>query len=397
MSGVTSPPPPTATDVLDALRGVVDPELHDNVVDLGMVRSAVVDDDGVATVEIALTIAGCPMRTQLRQEVEARVRSLPGIRDVVVRMGEMTRDERAALMDRARRRAAEAAPDTEVPAATRVLAVASGKGGVGKSSVTANLAVALARRGLTVGVLDADIWGFSVPRMLGVHGRLTGADGKILPNVAPMAPGLLKVVSMGHLVDHEGQALMWRGLVLAKALEQFLTDVRWGPMDYLVIDMPPGTGDIQMALARLLPRTELLIVTTPATSAQRVAVRAADMARRSHLTVAGVIENMSGFTCDHGTHYPLFGAGGGDALAAELGVPLLARIPIAPDVAAGSDAGRPAALGESEAAAAFAALAERIVTEVLPPLDMAGCTARMLAAVTAAAEAPPHAPPPAGA
>lgn len=375
---------PSADDILDTLRTVVDPELHDNVVDLGMVRSANVDDDGVATVEVALTIAGCPMRTQLRQEVEARVRALPGIRDVVVRMGEMTREERAALMDRARRRAAEAAPDTEIPATTRVLAVASGKGGVGKSSVTANLAVALARRGLTIGVLDADIWGFSVPRMLGVHGRLTGEDGKILPNSAPTGSGLLKVVSMGHLVEHEGQALMWRGLVLAKALEQFLTDVRWGPMDYLLIDMPPGTGDIQMALARLLPRTKLVIVTTPATSAQKVAVRAADMARRSHLEVTGVIENMSGFTCDHGTHYSLFGEGGGEALAAELGVPLLARIPIEPAIAAGSDAGKPAALGEGETAAVFAALAARLVTDVLPPLDMSGCTARMLAAIAKA-------------
>jgi ATP-binding protein involved in chromosome partitioning len=218
-----------------------------------------------------------------------------------------------------------------------------------------------------------------------VHGRLTGEDGKILPNPCPAPPGLLKVVSMGHLVDHEGQALMWRGLVLAKALEQFLTDVRWGPMDYLLIDMPPGTGDIQMALARLLPRAELVIVTTPAASAQKVAARAADMARRSHLKVAGVIENMSQFTCAHGTRYALFGEGGGEALAAELGVPLLAQVPIAPAIAVGSDTGHPAALGEGEVAAVFAALAARIVTEVLPPLDMSGCTARMLAAITEAA------------
>ncbi|MER3453247.1 MAG: hypothetical protein C4344_06345 [Acidimicrobiia bacterium] len=380
------PSPPSPEEVLDALRHVVDPELRDNVVDLGMVRSVHVDG-GTVTVEIALTVAGCPMRTQLRQDTEARVRALPGVESVVVTMGEMTREERAALMDRARQKAAEAAPETEIPATTRVLAVASGKGGVGKSSVTVNLAAAIARRGLTVGVLDADIWGFSVPRMLGVHGRLTGEDGKILPNTAPVGPGLLKVVSMGHLVDHEGQALMWRGLILAKALEQFLTDVRWGPMDYLVIDMPPGTGDIQMGLARLLPRAEMLIVTTPAISAQKVAIRAADMARRGHLRVAGVIENMSGFTCAHGERYALFGDGGGRALAEEIGVPLLAEIPIDPAVAAGSDAGVPVALGEGPVAAVFATLAHRIVTEVLPPLDMTGCTARMLAAASAAGTA----------
>jgi ATP-binding protein involved in chromosome partitioning len=374
---------PTQEAILDALRHVVDPELHDNVVDLGMVRSATVAE-GVATVEIALTIAGCPMRAQLKKDTEAKVGSLPGVDRVEVRMGEMTAGERAALMDRARKKAAERAPDTEIPSTASILAVASGKGGVGKSSITVNLAAALAARGLIVGVLDADIWGFSVPRMLGVHGRLGGSDGKIEPNELPVGDGLLKVVSMGHLVDDESQALMWRGLILTRALEQFLTDVRWGDLDYLLVDMPPGTGDIQMGLARLLPRAEMLIVTTPAVSAQKVAIRAADMARRGYLRVTGVIENMSSFTCDHGETYPLFGAGGGQALADEVGVPLLAQVPIEPSMAAGADSGEPVALQPGPVGDVFRSLAERIVTEILPPVDMAGCSARLLENVEAA-------------
>ncbi len=190
---------------------------------------------------------------------------------------------------------------------------------------------------------------------------------------------------MGFLVDDEGMALMWRGLVLAKAVEQFLTDVRWGELDYLLIDMPPGTGDIQMALSRLLPRAELLVVTTPALAAQKVAVRVADMARRSYLKVAGVVENMSAFTCDHGQTYPLFGSGGGKALAGEVGAPLLAEIPLEPGVAAGGDTGSPLALAEpqSPAGQAFHLLAHRLATEIMPPVEMAGCTARIFAAANA--------------
>jgi ATP-binding protein involved in chromosome partitioning len=220
--------------------------------------------------------------------------------------------------------------------------------------------------------------------MLGVHGRLGGADGKIHPLEKRVGDGLLKVVSMGHLVDDESQALMWRGLILTKALEQFLTDVRWGDMDYLLVDMPPGTGDIQMGLARLLPRAEMVIVTTPSVSAQKVAVRAADMAKRGYLRVAGVIENMSTFACDHGESYALFGSGGGQTLADDIGAPLLAQVPIEPSVSQGGDAGTPAALVDGPAATVFRSLADRIVTDVLPPLEMEGCTARMLAAVEAA-------------
>ena len=374
------------------LEAVVDPELHSSIVDLGMVRDVAVDEEGLISVEIALTIASCPLRSQIEGDVESRLRGLPGATGVEIRTSAMTAPERAGLMAKARKQAAERAPETEIPLPTRILAVASGKGGVGKSSVTVNLAAVLAARGHTVGDLNADIWGFSVPRMLGVNACLGGAEGKIHPNempvpsVRPDGPaGTLKVVSMGFLVDDESMALMWRGLVLAKAVEQFLTDVRWGDLDYLLVDMPPGTGDIQMALSRLLPRAELLVVTTPALAAQKVAVRVADMARRSYLKVAGVVENMSAFTCDHGQSYPLFGSGGGQALANEVGAPLLAQIPLEPGVAAGGDTGSPLALAEPQSAAgqAFHLLAHRLATEIMPPVEMAGCTARIFAAVEA--------------
>ena len=389
----TPAPPPEAEAVRGVLRGVIDPELHASIVDLGMVDDVTIDPDGAVSVQIALTTLGCPLRGQIRKDVESKVRGLPGVSDVAVHYGEMTPEQKTAAMQRARWNAREHAPETEVPSTTRVLAIASGKGGVGKSSVTVNLAAALASRGFTVGVLDADIWGFSVPRMLGIDDRLGGADGKIHPNVLPVArrlgdagrSGSLKVVSMGFLVDDESTALMWRGLILTRALEQFLTDVRWGDMDYLLVDMPPGTGDIQMALARLLPQAEMLVVTTPARNAQKVASRVADMARRSYMKVAGVIENMSAFVAPDGTSHALFGTGGGAALAREIDAPLLATVPIEPAVAEGGDSGRPVSLAtpDSPAGAAFHALAGLVVDEILPPIEMGGCTARILDIATA--------------
>lgn len=379
-------PTPTADEVRKMLAGVIDPELHVSIVELDMVDDVNVTPDGDITVKVALTTAGCPLRGQIKSEVESKLRGAPGVRDVRVEYGEMTAEQKTAAMQRARWQAREDSAPNEVPGSTRVLAIASGKGGVGKSSVTVNLAAALASRGLTVGVLDADIWGFSVPRMLGIEGRLGGAEGKIHPNELevpnpsdPSSPGRLKVVSMGFLVDDEGTALMWRGLILTKAVEQFLTDVRWGAMDYLLIDLPPGTGDIQMGLARLLPQSELLVVTTPAVAAQRVAIRAADMARRSYLKVVGVIENMSEFVTPSGEHYPLFGEGGGAALAKDIGAPLIAQIPIEPSLAAGGDTGQPVALSapESPAGSAFHDLATKLVDELAPPIEMAGCTARI--------------------
>jgi ATP-binding protein involved in chromosome partitioning len=387
--------PPTRDDVMGVLRGVVDPELDADVVSLGMVPDVVIGDDGVVTVTIKLTIGGCPLRADIKRDVETRLGLHPGVTDVRIEWGEMTPEERSNVMSTARWLAREKAPATAIAQSCQVIAIASGKGGVGKSSVTANLATALAARGHRVGVLDADIWGFSMPRLLGMSDRMEaerveGSDKpKIIPNRRAVGAGELEVVSTGFLVE-ESTALMWRGLMLTKAVEQFLADVAWGDLDYLLIDMPPGTGDVQMGLARLLPRTSMLIVTTPALAAQKVAQRAADMASRSFLPVIGVVENMSAFECDHGRTYALFGEGGGEALAEAIGAPLVGRIPIEPAVAAGNDAGTPVSLdGDGPAANEFRAIAERLATEIAPPftgadVDMSGCSARMLDAVNAA-------------
>jgi ATP-binding protein involved in chromosome partitioning len=326
---------PNEDAIRGALFGVIDPELGDNIVDLGMLRGVAVGGGGDVEVTVALTTAGCPLRAQLTKDIKARVGSVPAVADVKVTMGEMTGEEKAALMARARWKAREHPPVTEIPPTTRVVAIASGKGGVGKSSVTANLAATLAARGFTIGVLDADIGGYSIPRMLGVSGRVEARDKKILPIEKQVGDGLLKIVSMGSIEGaEEEEAVMLRGLMLNRAVQHFLEDVAWGEMDYLLIDMPPGTADVQMGLARMLPRTEMLIVTTPAQAAQKVAARAADMARKGYLRVAGVIENMSAFVADDGKAYALFGEGGGRRLAAQIGVPLLGSIPIDPAVAA---------------------------------------------------------------
>jgi ATP-binding protein involved in chromosome partitioning len=372
-----APVPPTPDEVRQALRAVIDPELGDNIVDLGMVRSVAVADDGTVAVAVALTIAGCPLRSQIERDVRGRIAGMDAVAAVDLTIAEMDATEKAAVMSRARWKAREGAPDTAVPADTRVLAVASGKGGVGKSSVTVNLAVALARRGLSVGVLDADVWGFSVPRLLGMEGEIEARGGKMVPLELPVGDGVLRVLSMGFLAD-EDRAIMWRGLVLNRAVQQFLQDAHWGDVQYLLIDLPPGTGDVQMGLARMLPRTEMLVVTTPPVAAQQVASRAADMARRGYLRVAGVIENMSDFTCEHGTTYALFGSGGGQRLATSLGVPLVGTIPMHPDFSAGGDAGEPVALGGGELAAVFAEMARRVAEELAPVIETSGCTARLL-------------------
>ncbi|MGI8758584.1 MAG: Mrp/NBP35 family ATP-binding protein [Acidimicrobiales bacterium] len=371
---------PTPGDLMQLLRGVIDPELGSDIVELGMAKAADIDADGQVEVTVALTTAGCPLRAQIQKDVKARIASAPGVTGVKIHWTEMTSEEKASAMAKARWNARERAPETEIPPTTRVVTIASGKGGVGKSSVTVNLAVALAAQGFTVGVMDADIGGFSVPRMLGLGGRLAGVEGekRIVPHEKQVGEGLLKVVSMRFLVDEEDSAVMWRGFMLNRAVQHFVEDVRWGDMDYLLIDMPPGTGDVQMGLARMLPRAEMLIVTTPAVGAQKVAARAADMARKTYLRIAGVIENMSSFTCDHGGTYALFGTGGGAALARDIGSPLLGSIPIEPAVSTGGDTGEPVALGEGPAAEAFRAIARRIVDEAIPPVDMAGCTARLL-------------------
>jgi ATP-binding protein involved in chromosome partitioning len=382
----TSPAPTGREDqVRECLRAVIDPELGDTIVDLGMVRSVVVNGDDVV-VDVALTIAACPLRAQIEKDVRGQVEALDWVASLEIRIATMDADERSAVMARARWKAREDAPETAIPAATRVLAIASGKGGVGKSSITVNLAVALAQRGLTVGILDADIWGFSVPRLLGMEGGVEARQGKMIPLEKAVGTGMVRVLSMGFLADEE-QAIMWRGLVLNRAVQQFLQDAHWGDLDYLLIDLPPGTGDVQMGLARMLPRTEMLVITTPPLAAQKVAARAADMARKGYLRVAGVIENMSDFTCEHGTTYALFGSGGGARLAHSLGVPLVGSIPLHPELAAAGDAGTPVAGGTGELADLFAEVARVVAEEVAPLLETSSCTARLIERVEAAVAA----------
>ena len=378
---------------MSLLRGVVDPELGSDIVELGMAKGAEIGDDGIVTVTIALTTSGCPLRAQIQKDVRARVGSLPGVEKVKITWSELTQEEKAAAMAKARFNISQDEPETEVPATTKVIMVASGKGGVGKSSVTVNIAAGLAAKGFTVGVMDADIWGFSVPRMLGVDGRLTGESDskKIIPHERVVGDGLLKVISMGFLVEDESTSLNWRGLILNRAVRHFLEDVQWGDMDYLLIDMPPGTGDVQMGLAKMLPRADMIVVTTPAKTAQSVAVRVGSMARSYYLRIAGVIENMTAFVNEDGKVYELFGSGGGEALAAELGVPLLGSIPIDAEVASGGNAGEPTVLGTGPAAEALQAVVDTIVEEAVPPLEMAGCSARILEAAQASIAGEPTA------
>ena len=369
--------PVTSAQVLDALRPVQDPELHRSIVDLGMVRGIDLDSLPRIGVDIALTVAGCPLRNEIDRRVTEALTALDGVSDATINFGVMTDEERAELRQRLHGDPAATAGSTPahghaegraIPFAdpgnnTRVLLVASGKGGVGKSSITTNLSVALAARGKRVAVVDADVWGFSIPRMLGVGDREPTVIDRML--VPPERYGV-RCISMGFFVD-EDQPVIWRGPMLHKALEQFLTDVFWDDPDYLVVDLPPGTGDIALSISQFLPRGELLVVTTPQPAAQKVAQRAAYMAEKVKISVAGVIENMSWFTGDDGTRYELFGAGGGAELAEQLGVPLLARLPLVPELRQGGDTGDPiAARPDTEAGAAFAALAEKLDVELAP-------------------------------
>jgi ATP-binding protein involved in chromosome partitioning len=363
---------PTPEQVLEALRPVQDPELHRSIVDLDMVRKADVGADGRAQVQIALTVAGCPLRGEITQRVTTALVAVPGITSVGIDFTVMTDDERAALRERLHgdpgatagsQPAQGHATGREVPFArpdsrTRALLISSGKGGVGKSSVTANVAVALAQRGHSVGVIDADVYGFSIPRMLGTDRDPVVIDEMLLP---PEQWGV-RCISMAYFVP-EGQAVIWRGPMLHKALEQFLVDVYWDEPDFLLIDMPPGTGDIAISLSQYLPRGEVFVVTTPQAAAQKVARLSAAMAEKVHLDVKGVIENMSWFTGDDGKRYEIFGAGGGQELADTLGVPLIGRIPLLPALRAGGDEGKPIAAVEpdSEAGRCFFAIADWIV------------------------------------
>lgn len=357
-------------DVIEALRPIEDPELHRSIVELDMVRDVVVDLP-LVRVQVALTIPGCPLKAEIQTLVTDALEQLPGVDAVEVDFTSMTDEERAALRQRLHGDPASTAgshqahghaegrtiPFADPGSRTRVILVASGKGGVGKSSVTTNLAVALAQRGSSVAVVDADVWGFSIPAMLGVDRAPVLIDQMIVP---PEAYGV-RCISMGFFVE-EDQPVIWRGPMLHKALEQFLTDVFWGDPDYLVVDMPPGTGDVALSMAQFIPRAEVVIVTTPQPAAQRVAQRAAAMAEKVNLEVTGVIENMAWFTGDDGTRYELFGSGGGAELAERLGVPLLGQVPLVPELREGGDEGHPIVVAhpDDEAAVAFRAIAARL-------------------------------------
>ena len=366
----------TPEQLIEALRPVEDPELHRSIVDLGMVRRAEVDAHGVASVLVALTVAGCPLRNEIQSRVDRALRPLDGVTDVALEFTVMTDQEREDLRVSLQgnghghshgqpqgHATGRPVPFNEPGSKTRPLLIASGKGGVGKSSVTTNLAVALAARGHSVGIVDADIYGFSIPRMLGADNDPVAIDQMLVPSEA----WGVRCISIGYFVP-DGQAVIWRGPMLHKALEQFLADVFWDDPEFLLVDMPPGTGDIAISLSQYLPRGEVFVVTTPQPAAQQVARLSAAMAAKVNLTVRGVIENMSWFTGDDGKRYELFGSGGGADLAAELDVPLLAQLPLVPELRQGGDDGRPIAAVDphSEAGAAFHALAERIAVDLRP-------------------------------
>src|SRR3954453_15758205 len=365
----------TTTDqIIEALRPVEDPELRRSIVDLGMVRHAELDSHGVVDVLIALTVAGCPLRNEITNRVTTALAPLPGVSRVALDFTVMTDQEREAVREMLHGNPGDTAgqghahghaegrkvPFAEPGSKTRPLLISSGKGGVGKSSVTVNLAVALAQQGHSVGIVDADIYGFSIPRMLGADRDPVVIDGMLVP---PESHGV-RCISIGYFVP-EGQAVIWRGPMLHKAIEQFLTAVFWGDPDFFSIDMPPGPGDIALSLSQYLPRAEVYVVTTPQPAAQKVAALSAAMAAKVNLSVKAVIENMSWFTGDDGKRYEIFGSGGGQELADQLGVPLLGKLPLIPELREGGDDGVPITVADpaSEAAQLFQEIARRIAVE----------------------------------
>ena len=365
----------TKNDILlKHLSTIVDPELGVDIVELGMVKDISFKDSTVV-IKLALTIAECPMRNQIETEINRKLLLMENIDKVQIDVVAMNKKDRSAVMEKARKKARDNATETKIDPQTRVIAIGSGKGGVGKSTISTNIALGLEKQGYKTGLLDADIWGFSIPRLLGIQARLeAGEDKKIIP----YKRGNLEVVSTGLITEDEDTALMWRGLMLSKALEQFLNDVSWGKLDYLIIDLPPGTGDIQMALGRLLPQAELVVVTTPQVTAQKVATRVADMAKRSFIPLLGVIENMSYFETNSGDKFNIVGQGGGDALAEQFALPMLGKIPISEDTNDIADDGTPLILQEkntptkTEIEKLVSAIAEK-----LPPIVDETCTGRL--------------------
>lgn len=363
-------------EVLAALSPVVDPELRRSIVDMNMVKEVTISGDAVQVL-VALTTETHPRKLDLHNAISEALLGLDGVTTATPEFRTMTAEERTAIRETLMGDPAATAgsspahghaegraiPFQDPGNQTRVLLIASGKGGVGKSSVTTNLAVALAQRGKSVAVVDADVWGFSIPRMLGVSHPPTVIDEMLIP---PESHGV-RVISMGFFAE-EDQPVIWRGPMLHKALEQFLTDVYWDDPDYLLIDLPPGTGDISLSLASFLPRSEMYIVTTPQPVAQKVAQRAAFMAHKVKLEVKGVIENMSFFTGDDGQRYEIFGAGGGTELSEKLDVPMLGQVPLVPPLREGADTGVPIVVSHpnSEASQVFAAMAQQIEVDLAP-------------------------------
>jgi ATP-binding protein involved in chromosome partitioning len=326
---------PSKEQVTEKLTAVIDPELRRSIVELGMVRSIDIHAEGRVEVVVSLTTPGCPIRSHFQQAVAQRVSELDGVKAVEVGFDVLSDDEKSGLQEKLGRRKL---PEGALAQVKNVICVASGKGGVGKSTMTANLAAALVAEGHSAGALDCDVYGYSIPRMLGINRKPdVSPERKIIPPVSPAGP---KVMSIGFFVE-ENAAVVWRGPMLHKAIQQFLEDVAWDELDYLLLDLPPGTGDVSMTLAQLLPQAKILIVTTPQPAAQSVASRAAEMAAKVDLEVLGVIENMSAFTGPDGERVAIFGEGGGQLLADELDVPLLAKVPLAGELREHADEGRP--------------------------------------------------------
>ncbi|MEW8978140.1 MAG: Mrp/NBP35 family ATP-binding protein [Symbiobacterium sp.] len=357
----------TREQILDALKGVYDPELHRSIVELDMVKDIQIEG-GKVTVTVNLTVPGCPLKHRFEKDVAEALGKVPGVEQVAVRFGAMNDAERAAVAAKVRGRE----PHGDVRQSTMALAtrttiigVASGKGGVGKSTTTVNLAVALKKLGYSVGIIDADIYGFSIPRMMGNMSRPEALDDQTL---LPVWAHDIPFISAGSLVN-EDQAIIWRGPMLGKMLEQFLLNVQWGKLDYLLIDLPPGTGDVALSVAQMLPGTDLVLVTTPQAAAAQVASRVGSMAARVNQRIIGVIENMAYFLCDEcGKKHFIFGKGGAQALAANLGCEVIAEIPLTPDVRLGSDVGDPIVADKEDHPAAQAYLqAARKIAEMAPP------------------------------
>jgi ATP-binding protein involved in chromosome partitioning len=338
---------PTDEQILKALEVVIDPELRKSIVELGMVRSIEKGDDGQVAVIVSLTTAGCPIRNHFETAVAESVGALDGVTGVSVSFDVLSDTEKGELQ---RKLGRGSLPEGALALVSNVVCIGSGKGGVGKSTITANIAAALAAEGKRVGVLDADVWGYSIPRMFGVTGRPPVSPER---KIMPLEAGGVKIMSIGFFVE-EDAAVVWRGPMLHKALTQFLEDVEWGELDFLLVDLPPGTGDVSMTLAQLLPQAQFVIVTTPQQTAQKVARRSADMANKVNLEVAGVIENMAGFVTPDGERYQIFGEGGGQELADEIQVPLIAKVPLTMPLREQADAGVPLVISDPDDPAAQA-------------------------------------------